>query len=285
MITEEKTNLIHSLYSNGTSVSKISKELHASKRTIRRVLKEAGIKPRDGFSYARKHHFDEHYFDVIDTEEKAYFLGFIYGDGNNFYKKNRISINLNSVDKEILEKFSDLISKEKLVKTYTRSNGKEVSELVLVSKHLSNHMKTLGIVQRKSEILTFPEWLDEKLHKHFIRGLIDSDGCVYIKNGKNTSHTVALIATTNINTRINDIVREKLRIEGYFGKATKQKEDVINMLYIKGYFKCKVFLDWIYSDCFIKLERKYSKYLEFIKLYDEYIKENPNYLDRYGILL
>ena len=52
---------------------------------------------------------NEDYFDIIDTEEKAYLLGFLYADGNHFTKKNRITIGLQEKDKHILEKFNELI--------------------------------------------------------------------------------------------------------------------------------------------------------------------------------
>lgn len=56
-----------------------------------------------------KNKYKTDYFNVIDTEKKAYFLGFIYADGCIYkrQKGNSLEISLNisiqSKDKEILE--------------------------------------------------------------------------------------------------------------------------------------------------------------------------------------
>ena len=43
--------------------------------------------------------FNEHYFDDIDSNEKAYFLGFIAADGGVGRQKGPLSFNLQKQDK------------------------------------------------------------------------------------------------------------------------------------------------------------------------------------------
>lgn len=65
------------LYKSNKSIKEIAKLFNSSQETISKVLKENNIEV-----YRRnKINFDEHIFDVIDTEEKAYWLGFIFADG------------------------------------------------------------------------------------------------------------------------------------------------------------------------------------------------------------
>ena len=52
--------------------------------------------------------FNDNYFENIDTEEKAYFLGLIYSDGNVRERNGKyyLNIELKREDKYILEKFA-----------------------------------------------------------------------------------------------------------------------------------------------------------------------------------
>ena len=49
----------------------------------------------------RKYPIDEQFFDAIDSEEKAYFLGMLYADGTNSMKKTEVSLRLQEEDHEV----------------------------------------------------------------------------------------------------------------------------------------------------------------------------------------
>jgi hypothetical protein len=53
--------------------------------------------------------FNEDYFEIIDTPEKAYFLGFIFADGclidNPKEYRYKLNIKIHSKDEDILKKF------------------------------------------------------------------------------------------------------------------------------------------------------------------------------------
>lgn len=59
---------------------------------------------------------DDFYFHVIDTEHKAYWLGFLYADGFVDKNRNRISLALNSNDEHHILKFISDIKSEKCPK-------------------------------------------------------------------------------------------------------------------------------------------------------------------------
>ncbi len=271
---------ITSLYEGGMSLTKIGKKLSIDRKALARLLKNNNVESRKGFSYARKYNLDEHYFDVIDTEEKAYILGFIYADGNNLYCQNRISIHLSVTDEEILKKMSYIFYGEEVLRysTNTNKNGKifYYVYLHLFSKHMSQHLATIGVPEAKSYKIVFPEWLDKNLYRNFIRGLIDGDGWIYlpkIEDNRN-SPNVGLICTRQINDFLKDYFEKELGLKSYLVKAHKQDKDVMCEIRVKNYHRCKIFLDWLYKDSTIHLQRKYNLYQDFLNRYDQLREQN-----------
>jgi hypothetical protein len=262
------------------SVSKICELKKFDRHNLSRRFKKDGLNVRKGFSYARKYSLDEHYFDIIDTEEKAYILGFIYADGNNLYCTNRISIKLSIVDEEILKKMSNIFFGEEILKYNFRTNnsGKifEYVSLNLFSKHMSRHLATLGVVEAKSHKIIFPEWLDKSLYRHFIRGLIDGDGWIYLPKleDNRNSPNVGLICTRKLNDFLQNLLNKELGLKSYLVKAHKQDIDIMCEIRIKNYHQCKILLDWLYKDSTIYLQRKYNLYQDFLNRYDNLREKN-----------
>jgi hypothetical protein len=257
---------INNLYENGYSVSKISRTLGIDRKAIARLFKNNGEVTRPGFSYARKRFLiDEHYFDNIDTEIKAYMLGFIYADGNYLKKKNRISIKLNSKDRSLLERFSYIIYGKEYLNDFTKVNAKGIrfhyTTFNIFNKHMSEMLEWHGVVERKSKKIIFPEWLNENLYRHFIRGLIDGDGCLSFP-AKQSPVTI-LISTTKMNDFIKSYLEQKFSIKSYKIKAFKQDIEQIYYLKIKNYRQNSILLNWLYKDAEIYLDRKFKLYLKF----------------------
>jgi hypothetical protein len=128
--------------------------------------------------------FNENYFEVIDTPEKAYFLGFIFADGclidNPKKYRYRLIIKIHNKDEDILERFISLLDSE--VKIF-RSNGRDVSEIGFSSEKMINDLKNIGLHQNKTYTIDYPK-INEKLERHFLRGYFDGDGCIRINEDK-----------------------------------------------------------------------------------------------------
>ena len=65
---------------------------------------------------------NENYFEKIDSENKAYRIGFISADGNVY--KNRLSIELNNKDDELLKHFITDLETPRPLYYRERKNGK-----------------------------------------------------------------------------------------------------------------------------------------------------------------
>ena len=68
--------------------------------TIMHIVKQAGvIRTREERIERSRKPVNNHYFDIIDNEHKAYWLGFLYADG--CISSNRPTINFTLNDKDI----------------------------------------------------------------------------------------------------------------------------------------------------------------------------------------
>jgi hypothetical protein len=128
--------------------------------------------------------FNEDYFEVIDTPDKAYFLGFIFADGclidNPKEYRYKLNIKIHNKDEEILKNFISLLDSEVEI---WRSNNREISEIGFSSKKMINDLKKIGLHPNKTYTINYPK-IDEKLERHFLRGYFDGDGCIRITEDK-----------------------------------------------------------------------------------------------------
>ena len=85
-ITKEE---IKSLYLSGKSLSEIALIAGCRFENIRSHLKRMQISCRKQEEAQRKMYLNQEFFNSIDTEEKAYVLGFLFADGYNNEVKNQ----------------------------------------------------------------------------------------------------------------------------------------------------------------------------------------------------
>lgn len=90
-------------YNNGLSLTLLAKKYNVNRHTLSRYFKISNIKVINKQNETK---FNENIFDVIDSEEKAYWLGFLFADGYISSSKNTIELSLALKDKEHLEKFA-----------------------------------------------------------------------------------------------------------------------------------------------------------------------------------
>lgn len=136
--------------------------------------------------FERKYTVDHNFFNTIDTEEKAYILGFLYADGCNTYDKSKckyiISIAQLEQDIDILNKILfSLHSNYKLYKIVQSENNKIKYKVEIASKRMSLDLIKVGCSPRKTFTITFPDenlYFKKNLYPHFIRGYFDGDGCI-----------------------------------------------------------------------------------------------------------
>lgn len=137
-----------------------------------------------------KHMLDDNLLEHIDSEFKAYLLGWIASDGS-LAEDGTIVIKIHKKDRLLLEQLRDRVCKTIEIKE--RENI--FVSLSVCSTTMNVHAaKLLGLSfeksgsRKKSSIVKFPELATDELKWHFIRGYFDGDGCISItKSGRQRS--------------------------------------------------------------------------------------------------
>ena len=126
---------------------------------------------------------DVHYFDNIDTEEKAYFLGFIFADGS--ISNDEFFLDINEKDIEMLLRIREEIHSNCKITTRKKGNSM-MSRIAIKNKVFCSSFSQYGIIENKTKMTSHlpVEKIPKIFYKDFLRGLIDGDGWV-IKTKQN----------------------------------------------------------------------------------------------------
>jgi hypothetical protein len=255
------------------SATKIAVKYGLTRDALIRRLKKMGIKI---INYQNRPRFNENVFNTIDTEEKAYWLGFIYADGYVGKDCYDFEISLKGSDAGHLEKFNKFIKctdSERVRISKVKCGDKECERCRwgCNNKTIWTALNNLGVVPRKSLILTFPDisiFKSQDLILHFIRGYFDGDGCISYQNKEHTKMTCSLLGTKNFLEKMQDYIEDIPFKEAKTNANPRSNNNITKEIYysnLKGY----KFLTQIYKNATIYLDRKYERYLEYCRLYEK----------------
>lgn len=269
-VTQGMIDRVCKEYQDGLSQEKVAKNNKTSPVTVRRILKNNGIPIRKQEEWLRHYDLNQEYFDVIDTQNKAYFLGFMYADGNVSKSNNAIQIALQARDLHILESFKrELGCVDKPLYLVERSkknkNHSDIYGLMIKSEHMHDSLCKLGIIPQKTHIIKYPFFISKDLQKHFIRGAMDGDGCIHATNLSNEKEirSVDICGTYDFCNGLKEVIEGNLGI--HCSLILSNKTSNIYKMTISGRNQSTKFLDWIYEDAELYLYRKYETYLSKYK--------------------
>lgn len=120
---------------------------------------------------SRRYDLDEHFFDSIDTEEKAYWLGFVVADGY-ITPAGSIKLGLQERDRSHIEKFRAALKSDMSIRSYNYGDPYAIMEVR--SKTMFAALQRLGVACLKPK-RAVPD-VREDLLRHYWRGAFDADG-------------------------------------------------------------------------------------------------------------
>lgn len=174
-------------YVLGAPVSLIAARHRLAAPAVAGILRRRCHTLRRGPEYLRKHHPVAEFFDVIDTEEKAYILGFVTADGCVHPERNALSIELAERDRTHLERIRDALSPGQELRPHTHHvGGRAIRQwrLNVISREMVAALARLGVGPAKSATVRPAECIPPALVRHYWRGVFDGDGCVTAMKGK-----------------------------------------------------------------------------------------------------
>lgn len=258
------------LYNKYRSGNKISKLLNCNEKTIYAWLEKHGIDTSEtGSQGARKHFYNENYFKKIDTERKAYFLGFILADGCVYFGTNknsyRFQMNLQAQDRYILEELQKDIESDYKIQDKQFGCSKNgdpilISLLKINSSKLCEDLMSLGVVPRKSMRQEMKkDLIPDKLIKHFIRGYFDGNGSCSIRKN---SISLDFLGSKTICLQIDEYLKlNKINKNVLYGN----KKNELYGLRINNTDNKILLYYYLYKDATIYLKRKKEKFDKFLQ--------------------
>jgi len=269
-LTEDQQKEIVELYKQGKTVKELYTQFSyrvGDPHGILEILKSFStpIRP-DHKTHAKRYSLDETYFEKIDTQKKAYFLGLMYADGYNGLKKRAIRLQLVESEKYIMESFLTDLKSNQPLKYLNKSNKNPKWQnfwiLNVYNGKICDDLDKLGCVQAKTHKLKFPteDIVPKELIHHFVRGFFDGDGCITISKGKNKN--ISFTTTKEFLLELQKLLIKELGFKvTKLSKRWKLRNDEIYSLVYGGNIQAKKYMDWLYKDSEIHFTRKYNKFL------------------------
>jgi hypothetical protein len=172
--TPEQIAEICRRYKEGESAFNLAKSFGVSHAPITRALRLGGVLKRTHSQATTRHQCDHSFFNSIDSEAKAYWLGFLAADGGIMFG-DTIRLALAPYDRDHLERWRAAIQATQPVYESKHQSGYVHYGVNVTSQEMTSALAEFGIVQGKTFSIQWPELPSEML-RHFARGYSDGDG-------------------------------------------------------------------------------------------------------------
>lgn len=245
-----KDDLYNYYYKDNMTLKQIADIYNVKLETIRQQMIKSGIYTKKAYCAYSNPDLVENYFETIDTQNKAYFLGYIAADGN--VSGTQLRLELNKKDKIILDKLNKELHNNTKLQEHC-----DCLVLSCKSQKIVSDLSKYHIIPKKTFTVEFPQLSDEMM-RHYIRGLIDGDGWTtkYKRKNKNFfSYSIGFCGNEQMVTSLRDFLVKKLNIYNvkisYIGNICQvlwsSKSDIVKIR------------DYLYKDAEVYLKRKYDK--------------------------
>ncbi len=277
--TEEELKFLKDNYYK-YSRKELAKKLGRTPSAIQNKANRMGLK-KDKIQQ-----FNKNYFDCIDCNEKAYWLGFIYADGwveyDNQKRVYTLGIELSYIDSEHLIKFNNCLNGNVDVRFRERQsyfNKNKIDKMCNIkfySKNMIESLSKYNIVPNKTYKKDGLPNIPNEYMISFLHGYIDGDGSFFCKNYKNNKKYYAFNITSANDVILNDIRKylyDEYNIKSYISISRPIGADInkvnVYQLTICAKESVNKFAHMFLNDNYVYLDRKYDLIQKYIASLDE----------------
>lgn len=205
--------------------------------------------------YSLNHDF----FDIINSGHKAYWVGFLWADGNissSNKGESLLQIGLHKKDVELLMHFCEDLDSNKPIYSY----GQYVY-LTFNSEGLLQGLEKIGFVENKRYSNGMPS-VPKDYYADFVRGLFDGDGCITTSNKEKSWYRAEI---TNSEDLIKDVHKNLSEMIGIGGSVLKLRNSVCSWRWnLHGNRQISKFANFMYNtDSKRYLNRKRDRFLRW----------------------
>lgn len=256
VLTPEQYEWAKSEYlSKPISTKELARQLMVDPRILYDFFQKEGIQRQTIFTY------NDDFFEVIDTEEKAYWLGFLSADGYIDVPDNKLVLETSYKDVKHLEcLIENLCPLKEYKKKRIKKFGKEYDAAFVYfnSPKICNDLIKMGCTGKKTFNLRFPKkLLNPELLRHFVRGYFDGDGSVHpIKKRKGVY--VEYCGNKEFLTALQSYLEKTVE---YYKKVKLIPKGQAYTFRKAGNYVSEILYKYMYSNATIYLKRKYNIFL------------------------
>lgn len=265
ILSDEQVQWCVEQYRSGKTSTWIAKELAINDETVRKWLKRSGEKMRES-RLAMAAPVNERFFEIIDTEPKAYWLGYLLADaciGKSVGERRSLRFYVAAKDKWAIETFATDIEYGGSIRLPDKSRGQY--GICFNSKKLCGDLINHGYLDWKvsgsSRIL---DSIPVELFHHFVRGFFDGDGSISYQKRKNRKiglcFSFTIVAHLDHQSAMQELHDRLILAIDLRPKGVKIRQTCCAIGW-NGNKQVARFGDWLYTDATRFLQRKRDRFL------------------------
>lgn len=192
-------------------------------------------------------------FEKIDTKEKAYSIGFISCDSS--ISNKMVEVSTSKKDKEVVDFISNVVDGNVFVDNTFDKKSRRFPRARLIKK-IPDVETFVGSSLKKDR--HFPI-ANKDLQRYVLLGAFDADGCItwgWRKDRNRIWQKISFTTSLKLATGIQQMLLKTLEISTIVKPKKNNKCFVLEFSNKNNVLK---FLDYIYQDDFVVLNRKYLK--------------------------
>lgn len=289
LLNNDQIKVLMNLYESGKSYPKIAsmfrKEgIKICNETVREYLFKMGVKMRKSRESLAAP-LNERFFDNINNEVQAYWLGFLLADaciGKSAGDRRSLRFYLAAKDEQAVRQFAKDIEYGGKIRTPGVSRGQY--GICFNNKYLCEKLSDIGFLDWKSngssKILGC---VPPEMRHHFVRGFFDGDGCISgrikrLKSGRtHMSYYFNFAANKRHGEAMNALEHLICDAVGLPQKGVKIRKTSLSLGW-NGNKQVEKFGRWLYRDATRYLQRKFDRFQQLTR-------QAGNFLDFQDIVI